>query len=164
MKINKALPIIPALFPGADYIIRAIPVPAQYALLIKVPTALICLVLVVYAQPSLSKRSAIRFASLGIVCLVIYLILSSALLYSDPQKYRPGDNSIVGLWLTDGAVQEMTEKGWNREALHSEYGPVEWVLIYNTWAQLSSAVILSIIYCSSFALLTYGLSRIPGHN
>lgn len=160
-KLTEGLPVVPALFPAADTVIRAVPVPADYALQIKLPTALLCLIIVFFLKRPRSKKLAIRFTLLGVACMVVYLVLAALLLQHNPNFHQAGDNSTVGLWLTEVGQKELKEKGGDIEALHRDYGPEEWVTIYSKPSQLCSVAVLTIFYVGSFVTLTYGFARVP---
>jgi hypothetical protein len=158
---TKALPVATALFPGADLVIGAVSVPTDFAALIKVPTALICLAIVAFAHPPRSKRSALRLALLGAALLAVYLALATKLLYTNPRTYEKGDYTVIGVTPTESARAEMQRRHVTMEVLRSEVGPNEWASLYSHDSQLVSAAALGVLYAVSFAVLTLGFKRLP---
>lgn len=156
MTKGTAAASVTALFPGADTVIHVVPVAAEFSLLIKLPTALICLLIVFLVRKSGPSKRGVFFVILGVGIIFAYLVASHLLLYSNPAVHRKGDNSVVGLWPTAPARIEMDTMHWDRQTLHSHYAPMEWGIIYSQASQLSSVAILALLYCGSFALLTLG--------
>jgi len=151
---------IAALFPGADAIIHVIPVSADYRFLIKIPTFLICVMIVWLFRKFQKKKAAVMCIFAGTLLISAYLAASAKLLYFNSLVYRSGDNSVVGLWPTDYAKDMMRKNQWDRLTLHSHYAPHEWGMLYSNGSQLSSVAILALLYCSSFGLLTLGFKSL----
>ena len=158
MKLRKFLPGVPALFPGIDLVAKWLPVPADYELLFKLVTMMVCILLITFAIRLSKRSSAIWCSVVGCVCLAAYIMLASIFLYSNPILYRPGDNSVVGLWLTDKAGQKLRESKMDIEALRQSYGPLEWTLLYSKASQMTAAGAMFAVYCGAFVFLTIGLS------
>jgi hypothetical protein len=153
-------PYAPAGISLLDAIVRATPVPADYAVILKLPAAVVCLAIVLYAKPPARNAVAMRLLVSGALLLIVYCAFTLSSLHDNPLFYQPGDNSIVGLWLTDEARIILERNGWTVARLHDSYGPANWETIYSRGSQIARCVLLSILYASSFACVTLGLKRL----
>lgn len=158
-KLKAALPLILALFPAVDGVLRLLPASRVYHRAIALPTALLCLCVVFVSRRAGSSKHAIRYTLLGAGLLGIYFVLTSYILY-DKGIHGPDDNSVIGFWLTKNGEQYLREGG-TRASLHSQTGPVGWEMIYSPLSQWCSLALLALFYGGSFVSLTYGF-RILG--
>jgi hypothetical protein len=151
---------VAVLFPGADTVLRILPVPMDYALLIKLSTAMLC----VFLYLAGIKPPSVRWGRLlfigGLVTLTVYLFATQVLLYSSPFAHRAGDNSTVGLWLTETAAKKKNNQGLSDAQLRAQYTPSEWELIYSKPSQLATVGILLALYSGTFSMLTVGGRRL----
>jgi len=158
-KLRTALPLVLALFPAVDGVLRLLPASRFYHRGIALPTALLCLCVVFVSRRPGSSRHAIRYTLLGAGLLGIYFVLASYLLHHN-DFHGAGDNSVIGFWLTETGEQELSKAG-TRASLHSQTGPVGWEVIYSKPSQWCSLALLALFYGGSFVSLTYGF-RILG--
>ena len=156
----KAATVGTALFPGADLVLHAVPVPTDFAAFVKLPTAIVCLAIVAFAKRPPSAKKALRLALVGAGFLGIYLFLAGLLMFTNPQKFESGDYAVIGLWPTPSAREEVA-KGVPIEAIRLGYGPAEWTALYSANAQRASALLLAATYLAAFATLTLAFKRLP---
>jgi hypothetical protein len=157
----KTIPSAAAvLFSGADIVLKIVPVPIDYALIVKLPTAMICVfVYLASIKPSSMRQGRLLFIG-GVGAMVFYLLAAQSLLYSNPATHRAEDNSTVGLWLTEPAKERMKDQGLSEPQMRSTYSPSNWELLYSKSSQLASVGILFSLYVSTFVLLTVGGKRL----
>lgn len=148
------------LFPGADLVLGAVPVPTDFAAFVKLPTAIACLAIVAFAKRPASAKKALRLGLIGAGFLALYLFLAGLLMFTNPQKFEAGDYAVIGLWPTAAARQEMA-KGISIEAIRLGYGPAEWTALYSGNSQRASALLLAGSYLAAFATLALAFKRLP---
>lgn len=159
--MNRLFVFAPAGISVLDTIVRLTPVPADYAVILKLPTLLVCLAIALYARRPKSNKAALLQIICGAMLLGGYIGFTLSSLHSNPLFYRPMDNSVVGIWLTDEAKATIERENWSVKMLHNQYGPANWEQIYSKGSQLSRCAILSFTYVLAFALITLGLKRLP---
>lgn len=160
MKALKAIGATAALFPAADVIIKAIPVPADFELLFKIGTPLICVLLLWFAVRPQSKEWAMWLAFGGCAFLIAYLFLASFSLHSSPQYYTEGDNSVIGLWPTKYGHALIERAGGDRNLAFRDIGPEEWLGVYSRTSQAATVIFLFAAYAGAFSCLSVGMVRI----
>ena len=154
-KVAAGLAGLAALFPGADILAKVIPTPNAFSLLVKVPTALAC-VLIVVTAPSVRPRRAVWCVIGGIVSGVMYLAFAYLYLHHDPINQPDGDYAVVGLWLEPSAQKQLNDGMSKEELWRRNPPPVEWNGIYSTESQLATSSVCALMYIATFGLLTLG--------
>ena len=117
--------------------LKALPVPVDYALLVKLPAALFCMMLGYVIATRRVRSVPVAYCVAGILFMFLYVIAAKLLLHSNPVYYRPGDNSLIGLWVSENGRNLMAQRGWSRAALEDDFAPGEWNLIYSQGSQLA---------------------------
>jgi hypothetical protein len=159
-RVRQVVNLAPAAIAALDAFVKGTPVPADHAILLKLPAAVICSGIAWFAIPPKSKRSALAAMIVGAVLLTTYVFFTLASLHSNPQFYQPGDNSVIGFWLSDGARQLIKEEHITEETLRDRYGPENWNQVYSQVSQLTRSAAMSVLYCLTFASFTFALKKL----
>jgi len=159
-QFRKVINLAPAGVAALDAFLKATPVPADHSILLKLPAAIVCTGISWFSTPPKSKRSALAAMVVGAVLLAVYVFFALASLHSNPQFYKPGDNSVIGFWITDGARQVINADHITEETLRDRYGPQNWEQVYSQASQLTRSAAMSLLYCLAFALVTYAIKKL----
>lgn len=156
------LPFAPALFAAAE-VVRPTTLPSDYAAVIAVPAALLCLTVALFGRRSGSAPRAARYALIGIGLLAAYLGLSRYWLYRDNNHYEWWQRSVVGLWMSEkGEMRLRADFSNSLRQLHASLDPEAWYEVYDVRSQLGVVAALALLYVGSFASLTHASRLLPG--